>query len=117
MMKMIMVMVRDYVSELRPTTDLLFIPQVIHDHGEARWMMSSGENSRSVHQSALWKYYLHSYLVPNQEDVGEGNNGFCLGNTSFILADFFYMPKNLGTWGLRHYFTSKGSRAAEFYRP
>jgi hypothetical protein len=32
-MIMIMSMGRDYVSELRPPTGLLFIPQVIYEHG------------------------------------------------------------------------------------
>jgi hypothetical protein len=27
----------DYVSELRPPTGLLVIPQVIYEHGQARW--------------------------------------------------------------------------------
>jgi hypothetical protein len=27
----------DYVSELRPPTGLLFIPQIIYEHGEPRW--------------------------------------------------------------------------------
>jgi hypothetical protein len=28
---------RDYVSELRPPTGLLFIPQVLYDYGEPWW--------------------------------------------------------------------------------
>jgi hypothetical protein len=27
----------DYVSELLPLTDILFIPQMIHEYGERRW--------------------------------------------------------------------------------
>jgi hypothetical protein len=34
---MIMSMVRDYVSELRPSMGLLFIPQVIYEHREPWW--------------------------------------------------------------------------------
>jgi hypothetical protein len=34
---MIMSMGSDYVSELRPPTVLLFIPQVINEHGEPWW--------------------------------------------------------------------------------
>jgi hypothetical protein len=37
MMMMMMSMGRDYVSELRPPTSLLFIPQVIYEHGEPWW--------------------------------------------------------------------------------
>jgi hypothetical protein len=46
------------VSELRPPTGLLFIPRVICEHGELWWMMSTGENSRFIHQSAIWQVYL-----------------------------------------------------------
>jgi hypothetical protein len=35
MMIMIISMVRDYVSDLRPPTCLLFIPQVIYGHGKS----------------------------------------------------------------------------------
>jgi hypothetical protein len=28
---------RDYVSEQRPPTGLLFIPQLIYEHGEPQW--------------------------------------------------------------------------------
>jgi hypothetical protein len=37
MMMMMMSMWRDYVSELRPPTGLLFISQVIYGHGEPQW--------------------------------------------------------------------------------
>jgi hypothetical protein len=36
-MMMITTMETDYVSELRATTSLLFISQVIYEHGEPRW--------------------------------------------------------------------------------
>jgi hypothetical protein len=36
-MMMIMSMGRGYVSELRPSTGLFFIPQVINEHGEPWW--------------------------------------------------------------------------------
>jgi hypothetical protein len=36
-MMIFMSMEWDYVSELRPPTSLLFIPQVIYEHGELRW--------------------------------------------------------------------------------
>jgi hypothetical protein len=74
----------DYVSELLPPTGLFFIRQVIYEHGEPWWMMSTGENSLSVRKSALWKSYLQSYIVANREDEDEGNYGFFLQNISFI---------------------------------
>jgi hypothetical protein len=50
---MITSMGRNYVSELRPPTDILFIPRwymSMENHG---WMLSTGENSWFVHQSSL----------------------------------------------------------------
>jgi hypothetical protein len=44
MMVVMSSMGRDYVSELRPPVGLLFIPQVVHEHGEP-WCMLTGENS------------------------------------------------------------------------
>jgi hypothetical protein len=32
-----MSMARDYVSELRPPTGLLFIPKMIYEYGQPRW--------------------------------------------------------------------------------
>jgi hypothetical protein len=75
------------------------------------------ENSRFVSQSALWQSYQQRHLVANWEDLGEGNDGFCLRNISFILVEFFNTPQNLTTWGLPLYFTPEGRCAADFYRP
>jgi hypothetical protein len=36
---------------------------------------------------------------------------------SSYLEWFFNMPQDLTTWGRRLYFSSEGSRAADFYRP
>jgi hypothetical protein len=43
MMVVMSSMGRDYVSELWPPVGLLFIPQVVHEHGEPWWMLT-GEN-------------------------------------------------------------------------
>jgi hypothetical protein len=51
-------------------------PQVIHEHGEPWWMMSTGKNSRFIHQIALRQSYQHSHLAAKLEDLGEGNDGF-----------------------------------------
>jgi hypothetical protein len=45
MMMMIMSMGRDYVSELRPPTGLLFITQVICEHEEPWWNLIDDDNS------------------------------------------------------------------------
>jgi hypothetical protein len=81
-----------HVSELWIPVGILFIPQVIYDNGEPWWMISTGENFPSVHQNALWQSYQQSYLVANQEVLGEGNVGFCVQSISFIPVEFFYMP-------------------------
>jgi hypothetical protein len=74
---MMMLMGWAYVSELQPPTGLFFIAQVIYVHEEPWWMMLKGENG-FIHQSALRQSYPHSHLVSNQEDLGEGNDGFGL---------------------------------------
>jgi hypothetical protein len=44
----------DYVSELRPSTGLLFIPQMIYEHGEPWWNDDVGRGKHwFVHHSAL----------------------------------------------------------------
>jgi hypothetical protein len=41
---MIILMGKDYVSEIRPQMSLLFIPQVIYEHGEPWWNDIGREN-------------------------------------------------------------------------
>jgi hypothetical protein len=48
--------------------------------------------SRLVHQSVLRELYHQGHLVANWEDLGDGNDGFCLRNIYFIFEEFFYMP-------------------------
>jgi hypothetical protein len=84
MLMMIMLMVWDYVSELRPPTGLFFIHQMsLENHGGT---ISSGETPDSSIR-ALWLSY-QSYLVASQEDLGEENYGCGLRNISFILRRF-----------------------------
>jgi hypothetical protein len=54
-------------------------------------MMSTGENSRSVYQSALWQSYQQSHLIAIREDLGEGNDGFCLRNIPVIPVEVLYV--------------------------
>jgi hypothetical protein len=42
-----MSMERDYVSELRPPTGLLFTPQVIYEYGQPRWNDADRENPKN----------------------------------------------------------------------
>jgi hypothetical protein len=51
LMIIIMSMGSEYVSELLPPTGLLFISQVIYEHGERWWMISTGVNSRFFHRA------------------------------------------------------------------
>jgi hypothetical protein len=84
----------------------------VENHGA---MMSTGESYWFVHKSALWQSYQHSHLMDNQEELGDGNDGFCLRNISFLLVEFWDL-KSCGM-GLHLYFHSEGRRAADFYRP
>jgi hypothetical protein len=58
----------DYVSELRPPTGLLFIPQVIYEYGEPRWNdMDSGKLNNPPE---LCDNSTRSNLVAKQEGNG-----------------------------------------------
>jgi hypothetical protein len=61
----IIIMGWDYISELWPPMSLLFISQVIYEHGEPLCMMLIGENSQFVHQNAIWQSYQQSHLLAN----------------------------------------------------
>jgi hypothetical protein len=76
-MMMMMSMGCDYVSELC---------QIIYEHGEPWWMMSTEEKFQFIHQSSIWQSYQESHLVGNREDLGEESDGFCLRNISFIFV-------------------------------
>jgi hypothetical protein len=69
---------------------LLFIPQVMYEHGELWW--NDVEWGKLIHQSAVWQSYQQGHLVASQEDLGKGNYGFYLQNVSFILVELFNMP-------------------------
>jgi hypothetical protein len=76
------------VSARQPPQRLLFIPHVIYEHGETSW--------NDVNRGKLFCPSLSilpaEHLVANQEDLSKGNDGFCLQNIYFILAELFNMP-------------------------
>jgi hypothetical protein len=39
----------------------------------------------------LWKSYQQNHLVAYWEDLGVGNDGFCLQRSSFIFVEFSYV--------------------------
>jgi hypothetical protein len=67
----------DYVSELRPQTGLLFIPQVIYEHQEPWYVQKKTNNSSS---RVLCQSYQQIHLVAKQEKLGEGSYEFCLSH-------------------------------------
>jgi hypothetical protein len=50
---MMMSMGCDYISDMQAPMGLLFIPQVIYEHGEPWWNHIERENSLFVYQSSL----------------------------------------------------------------
>jgi hypothetical protein len=58
-------------------------------------MILAGENSCFVCHSDLWQYYRQRHLVSIEEDLGGGNNGFCLQNISFRLVELLTCLKIL----------------------
>jgi hypothetical protein len=68
MIMMTMSMWWDFVSELRPPTDLLFVPQKIHEHGEP-WWNDIERGKLVIRPSELRVNHTSSHLVVNQEEL------------------------------------------------
>jgi hypothetical protein len=49
----------DYVSELRPPTGLLFIPQMIYDSGEPRWNSSDKKIPKNSEEILSQCHFVH----------------------------------------------------------
>jgi hypothetical protein len=58
--------VSDYVSELRPPTGLLFVSQVIYEHGELRWNDIDRETS-DLFTRALRQFCQHHVTAKQKE--------------------------------------------------
>jgi hypothetical protein len=54
-----MSMVLDYVSELRPPTGLLSIPQVMYEHGEPRWNDIDRRKPKNLEKSLSQCHFVH----------------------------------------------------------
>jgi hypothetical protein len=84
---LIMSIGRDYISELQPPTGLLFIPQVIYEHGET-WWNDIDRGKILIRQPEFSGSPTSSHLVANQEELGKGNGELVV--SLFILeSDFF----------------------------
>jgi hypothetical protein len=78
-----------YVSELRWTTGLLFIPQVIYEHGEPWWNDVNRGNSWLVHPSSL--AILPAKSSGRKQNWAKRIMNFALWSFFFIFAsDFFF---------------------------
>jgi hypothetical protein len=49
----------DYVSELRPPTDLLFIPQVMYEYGEPRWNDTDRGKPKNSEENLSQCHFVH----------------------------------------------------------
>jgi hypothetical protein len=58
-------------------------------------MMSTGENPQFIHRSALRQSYQQSHVVVNWEDLGKGNDEFCLRSIFFTYSRFLTCHKIL----------------------
>jgi hypothetical protein len=82
-MMMMMSMGWDYVSELRPPTGLLFVPQVIYEYGEPRWN-EIDRRKLQIHPPDLCGNHTHN-LVAKQEELTKELMNFALQRISFVL--------------------------------
>jgi hypothetical protein len=88
---MMITMMMDYVSELRLPTKLLFVRQVIYEHGEPRWNNLDRGKLLILSTTALWQSYQQSNLVATG-GTGEGNDEFGLAKYSCsYLQVIFYI--------------------------
>jgi hypothetical protein len=67
----------DYVSELQPPMGLLFMPQVIYEHGEP-WWNAIDRRKLLICPPELSGNPTSSHILANQEELGEGNDEFGL---------------------------------------
>jgi hypothetical protein len=100
----------DYVSELRPPTGLLFVTQVIYEHGEQCW--SNIDRGRLlIRPPELSGNHKSSHLVAKQEELAKEMN-FAL-EASRASKGSLTCQKILRHWADVSF---EGS-AADFYRP
>jgi hypothetical protein len=67
----------DYVSELRPPTDLLFIPQLIYELGEP-WWNKNDRRKLLIRPQELSGNHTSIHLVAKQDELGQENDEFGL---------------------------------------
>jgi hypothetical protein len=84
-----------YVSELRPPTDLLFIPQVIHEPEYHGGMMSTEENSSFVYQSSVVILPVESSGIKQEERAKRMMNLTLRNNFVYTRKWFFACRKIL----------------------
>jgi hypothetical protein len=55
----------DYVSEVLPLTDMLFIPRVIYEYGERQWNDTDRGKPKNSEKNLSQCYFVHhkSYMV------------------------------------------------------
>jgi hypothetical protein len=85
----------DYVSELRPPTGQLLIPQVTYEHREPWWNdIDNGKYDSSTW--GPWQSYKHEHLVAKQEELAKEimNLAFEV-SLSILRSDFFACCKIL----------------------
>jgi hypothetical protein len=82
---------RDYVSELGAPTGLLFIPQVIYEHGEP-WCNDIDRGKLQIRPPELSGYPTSSHLVVKQGELVKNIINLTLEVPLFILRSNFYMP-------------------------
>jgi hypothetical protein len=109
---LIMSMRWDYASDLRPTTGLLFIPQVMSM--ETHCGITS-THSWFVHQSYLTILPAESCSSKHEERTKETWNWSCEVFLFILHMRIFICHKNLMIWGFWLDFPSDRRLAADFY--
>jgi hypothetical protein len=108
MMMMTVSMGSDYVSELRPPTDLLSIAHVIYEHREP-WWNDIDRVKLLIRPPELSGNPTSNHLVANQEERAKETFGLTKHLYSYFKG-ICNMPENLTTWTLRLNFPCKERR-------
>jgi hypothetical protein len=93
---------------------LLFIPQVIYEHGEP-WLNKVNKEKLLIRLPEPSGNHTSSHLVAKQEELAKEIINFALQSISFIILGVLYHAIKTSTWGQQLYCPSEGRHAMDVY--
>jgi hypothetical protein len=108
--------VRIYVSELRPLTGLLFIPQMMCEHGEP-WWNDTDRVKLQFRSPELSGNPASSHLVASRRNLAKEIMNLALEAFLFILRSDFFTCRKVLRHGADGFTSPSMDGATDFYRP